>query len=323
MTPRAAREDETPVGARDGEPGDADESGLGAAFDEADKPTTAQDSPPESTPREAAFFDLDKTLLPGAALFPLAREMYRQGVFTNRDIARIAADQVMYRLSGKEDSERIRRARETTLAAVKGRPKSEVDEMGRLVVERELLPRFYPQAVELMSRHKRVGREVYISSSSPEDFLSILAEAFGVDGVIGTRAEVADGVYTGRLEGELCNRDEKARRVKELAEERGIDLLRSFAYSDSINDLPLLELVGNPVAMNPDIPLVRIARRNGWQVIDLRVSRRRTLLGSAVGATAAAAAAAGYGVGFAVGRTRARRRRLVDRVPLPPAIRSS
>jgi len=120
-----------------------------------------------------------------------------------------------------------------------------------------------------MNRHKRVGREVYISSSSPEDFLSILAEAFGVDGVIGTRAEVADGVYTGHLEGELCNRDEKARRVKELAEERGIDLLRSFAYSDSINDLPLLELVGNPVAMNPDIPLVRIARRNGWQVIDL------------------------------------------------------
>ncbi|HEY7283476.1 MAG TPA: HAD family hydrolase [Actinomycetota bacterium] len=270
-------------------------------------------------PREAAFFDLDKTLLPGAALFPLAREMYRQGVFTNRDIARIAADQLMYRLSGKEDAERIRRARETTLAAVKGRPTSEVEEMGRLVVERELLPRFYPQAVELMNRHKRAGREVYISSSSPEDFLSILAEEFGVDGVIGTRAEVADGLYTGHLEGELCSREEKARRVQELAEERGIELVRSFAYSDSINDLPLLELVGNPVAMNPDLRLVRIARRNGWQVIDLRVSRRRTLLGSAVGATAAAAAAAGYGVGFAVGRGRARRRRFVGRVPSLPA----
>ncbi len=279
---------------------------------------------PPGAPREAAFFDLDKTLLPGAALFPLAREMYRQGVFTNRDIARIAADQIMYRLSGKEDKERIRRARETTLAAVKGRPATEVEEMGRLVVERELLPRFYPQAVELMNRHKRAGREVYISSSSPEDFLSILAEEFGVDGVIGTRAEVADGVYTGHLEGELCNRDEKARRVQELAEERGIDLLRSFAYSDSINDLPLLELVGNPVAMNPDLHLVRVARRNGWQVIDLRVSRRRTLLGSAVGATAAAAAAAGYGVGYAVGRSRARRPRLVDRVPsLPAAVRRS
>jgi HAD superfamily hydrolase (TIGR01490 family) len=285
-----------------------------------DAPGTADiEAVPEvrpGSPREAAFFDLDKTLLPGAALFPLAREMYRQGVFTNGDIARIAADQLLYRLSGKEDKERIRRARETTLAAVKGRPKSEVDDMGRLVVERELLPRFYPQAVELLNRHKRAGREVYISSSSPEDFLSILAEAFDVDGVIGTRAEVVDGVYTGHLEGELCSREEKARRVRELAEERGIDLLRSWAYSDSINDLPLLELVGNPVAMNPDLPLVRVARRNGWQVIDLRVSRRRTLVGSAVGATAAAAAAGGYAAGYAVGRARFRRRRLVEVVPV-------
>ena len=271
----------------------------------------------EAFPREAAFFDLDKTLLPGAALFPLAREMYRQGVFTNRDIARIAADQILYRLSGKEDKERIRRARETTLAAVKGRPTEEVDAMGRLVVERELLPRFYPQAVEMMNRHKRAGREVYISSSSPEDFLSILAAEFGIDGVIGTRAEVRDGVYTGHLDGELCSREEKARRVKELADERGIDLQRSFAYSDSVNDLPLLELVGYPVAMNPDLPLIRAARRNGWQVIDLRVSRRRTLLGSAVGATAAAGAAAGYAAGYAVGRARYRRRRIIEVVPSP------
>jgi HAD superfamily hydrolase (TIGR01490 family) len=273
-------------------------------------------------PREGAFFDLDKTLLPGAALFPLAREMYRQGVFTNSDILRIASDQLAYRLSGKEDKERIRRARETTLAAVKNRPITEVEQMGRLVVHRELLPRFYPQAVELMNRHKRAGREVYISSSSPEDFLKILAEEFGVDGVIGTRAEVADGVYTGHLEGELCNREEKARRVKELADERGIDLLRSYAYSDSMNDLPLLELVGNPVAMNPDLRLSRIARQRGWQVIDLRLSRRRTLLGSAVGATAAAGAAAGYAAGFVVGRRRGRRRvGLVEKVPLPSAIK--
>ncbi|MFL5515628.1 MAG: HAD family hydrolase, partial [Gemmatimonadales bacterium] len=218
-------------------------------------------------------------------------------------------------ISCKEDAERIRRAREVTLAAVKDRPIEEVAAMGKLVVERELLPRFYPQAVELMNRHKRAGREVYISSSSPEDFLSILAAKFGVDGVIGTRAEVANGVYTGHLEGELCNREEKARRVQELAGERGIDLIRSWAYSDSINDLPLLELVGNPVAMNPDLQLTRVARRNGWQVIDLRVSRRRTLLGSAVGATAAAAAAGGYAAGFAVGRARVRRRRLIEVVP--------
>jgi HAD superfamily hydrolase (TIGR01490 family) len=286
------------------------------------KPAPKRAARPVAAPREAAFFDLDKTLLPGAALFPLAREMYRQGAFTNRDILRIASDQILYRLSGKEDKERMTRARETTLAAVKGRPTTEVEQMGRLVVERELLPRFYPQAVELMNRHKRAGREVYISSSSPEDFLSILAGEFQIDGVIGTRAEVADGVYTGHLDGELCNREEKARRVRELADQRGIDLLRSYAYSDSINDLPLLELVGNPVAMNPDLALLRAARQNGWQIIDLRVARRRTLVGSAVGATAAAAAAAGYAAGFAVGRApRRRRSRLVARVPIPAVAR--
>jgi HAD superfamily hydrolase (TIGR01490 family) len=286
------------------------------------KPAPKRAARPVAAPREAAFFDLDKTLLPGAALFPLAREMYRQGAFTNRDILRIASDQILYRLSGKEDKERMTRARETTLAAVKGRPTTEVEQMGRLVVERELLPRFYPQAVELMNRHKRAGREVYISSSSPEDFLSILAGEFQIDGVIGTRAEVADGVYTGHLDGELCNREEKARRVRELADQRGIDLLRSYAYSDSINDLPLLELVGNPVAMNPDLALLRAARQNGWQIIDLRVARRRTLVGSAVGATAAAAAAAGYAAGFAVGRApRRRRSRLVTRMPIPAVAR--
>jgi HAD superfamily hydrolase (TIGR01490 family) len=288
-----------------------------------ERPSSRKRAPRTATaPREAAFFDLDKTLLPGAALFPLAREMYRQGAFNNRDILRIASDQILYRLSGKEDKERMIRARETTLAAVKGRPTTEVERMGRLVVERELLPRFYPQAVELMNRHKRAGREVYISSSSPEDFLSILAAAFEIDGVIGTRAEVADGVYTGHLEGELCNREEKARRVRELADERRIDLMRSYAYSDSINDLPLLELVGNPVAMNPDLALLRTARQNGWQIIDLRVARRRTLVGSAVGATAAAAAAAGYAAGFAVGRaSRPRRSGFVSRMPIPVGAR--
>src|SRR6266511_1321239 len=227
-------------------------------------------------PREAAFFDLDKTLLPGAALFPLAREMYRQGASTTGDILRIASDQIAYRLSGKEDKERIRRAREVTLGAVKGQAQSEVVEMGRAVAERELIPRFYPQAVELMNRHKRAGREVYISSSSPEDFLAILSTELGMDGVIGTRAQVENGVYTGHLDGELCNREEKARRVAELADER---------------------------------------------VIDLRVARRRTLVGSAVGGVAAAAGAAGYAMGYAVGRAPQRRQHRWARrvaVTLPP-----
>jgi HAD superfamily hydrolase (TIGR01490 family) len=254
--------------------------------------------------REGAFFDLDKTLLPGAALWPLAREMYRQRVFTLRDIARMLRDQAFFRLTGAENMESAERARDASLQAVAGRAQSEIIDMGRHVAHEELMPRLYPQAVELINRHKRAGREVYICSASPEDYLQVLAALLDMDGVVGTRAEVVDGRYTGRILGELCHGEEKARRVRELAAERNIDLHRSFAYSDSMNDLPLLRLVGFPVAMNPDSGLRQTARREGWQRLDFRTARRRTLLASWAGGVAAAAGATGYVVGYLVGRSR-------------------
>jgi HAD superfamily hydrolase (TIGR01490 family) len=256
---------------------------------------------------EAAFFDLDKTLLPGSSLFPLAREAYRQRYFTLRDVARMATYQLRYQVVGSEIQGAMEQARAKTLEMIAGRPREEVIEFGRSVAMEELLPRLYPQAVELMLRHKRAGREVYIASSSPEDYLAILAEELGIDGVIGTRARVVDGKYTGELDGPMVHGPEKAERVGQLAKERGIDLDRSYAYSDSINDLPLLELVGNPVAMNPDHRLASIARRGGWQIIDFRVARRRTLIASAAGGGAAAVGAVAYAVGYAVGRRKGRR----------------
>src|SRR6266511_2531805 len=141
---------------------------------------------------EAAFFDLDKTLLPGSSLFPLAREMYRQRYFGLRDIWRLAADQVRYRMIGAEAQGPMERAREATLEVIRGRSRDEVIAFGRSVAREEILPRLYPQAVDLMSRHKRAGRAVYIASSSPQDYLELLAEELAIDGVIGTRAEVLD-----------------------------------------------------------------------------------------------------------------------------------
>jgi HAD superfamily hydrolase (TIGR01490 family) len=254
---------------------------------------------------EAAFFDLDKTLLPGSSLFPLAREMYRQRYFTLRDIARLGSDQLRYRAFGTEAEGPMERARAASLEAIRGRRQEEVIAVGRSVAREELLPRLYPQAVELLSRHKRAGREVYIASSSPEDYLALLAEELGIDGVIGTRAEVVDGRYTGELDGPMVHGPEKASRVAKLAADRGLDLTRCHAYSDSVNDLAMLELVGNPVAMNPDRRLLVIARKRGWQVLDYRTARRRTLLASAAGGTAAAAGAVGYALGYAFGRSHA------------------
>jgi HAD superfamily hydrolase (TIGR01490 family) len=270
-----------------------------------DAPDLSDGAPgPPPRQREAAFFDLDKTLLPGAALWPLAREMYRQNVFTLRDIARMLRDQAAFRLTGAENMGSAERARDASLQAVAGRARSEIIEMGRNVAHEELLPRLYPQAVELINRHKRAGREVYICSASPEDYLQVLATELDMDGVVGTRAEVIGGLFTGRILGDLCHGEEKARRVAELAMIRGIDLHRSFAYSDSMNDLPLLRLVGFPVAMNPDRELRQVARREGWQRLDFRTARRRTLVASWAGGVAAAAGATGYVVGYLVGRSR-------------------
>jgi HAD superfamily hydrolase (TIGR01490 family) len=254
--------------------------------------------------REAAFFDLDKTLLPGAALWPLAQELYREKILTARDIARMLRDQLRYRLTGSEHMGSAHRVRDASLEAVRGRSQTEINELGRHVALEELLPRLYPQAVELINRHKRAGREVYLCSASPEDYLRVLAKELDMDGVLGTRAEVVNGLYTGRILGELCHGAEKARRVAQLAAQRSINLKRSFAYSDSVNDLPMLELVGFPVAMNPDRSLHAIARREGWQRLDLRTARRRTLVASWAGGVAAAAGAVGYTVGYVVGRSR-------------------
>lgn len=254
---------------------------------------------------EGAFFDLDKTILPGSSLFPLAREMYRQRYFDLGDLGRLALDQVRFRVVGTEAEGPMERARAASLESIRGRRREDVLEVGRSVAREELVPRLYPQAVELMQRHKRAGREVYIASSSPEDYIALLADELAVDGVIGTKALVLDDRYTGDLDGPMVHGPEKAARVAALARERGIDLMRSFAYSDSVNDVPLLELVGNPVAMNPDRRLLMIARRRGWQVLDFRMARRRTLIASAAGAGGAAAAGAGYVAGYVTGRRRA------------------
>src|SRR6266542_4023289 len=124
---------------------------------------------------EAAFFDLDKTHLPGSSLFPLAREMYRQRYFGLRDIWRLAADQVRYRMIGAEAQGPMERAREATLEVIRGRARDEVIAFGRSVAREEILPRLYPQAVDVMSRHKRAGRAVYIASSSPQAYLELPA----------------------------------------------------------------------------------------------------------------------------------------------------
>jgi len=230
--------------------------------------------PPSLPPLVAAFFDLDRTLVPGSSLFPLALELRRRRCMTSRRLVRLAFDQVIFGIRG-EGNRSVSHVRDASLGAIRGWPRDWLLEVGRGVVEASVVPRVYPQGAFLVEGHRWAGREVYLATSAPEDYAMLISEALRMDGALGTRAEVARGLYTGKLLGPLNRAESKAERIAAYAAHRGIDLGRSFAYSDGISDVPMLEMVGNPIAVNPDRRLRELATRRGWPVLEFRRGSRR------------------------------------------------
>lgn len=254
--------------------------------------------------QRAAFFDLDKTLIPGSSLFLLARGMYARDYYRVRDLLRFGWRQAMFRLSG-ESEKGIDSSRDSTLDFVVGRPVQELQEMGREIVEERILPRVYEGITKVIDHHRAAGDLTFLCTASPVELAEIVAEGLDMTGALGTRAEVSpDGRYTGRLSPDgVLHGEAKAAAVVALADRLEIDLSESYAYSDSINDLPLLESVGHPIAVNPEIDLKRAAREMGWPVYELR-TRRPLLL---FGIPSAFAAAVLFGFGFSAGRWFGRR----------------
>jgi HAD superfamily hydrolase (TIGR01490 family) len=245
---------------------------------------------------EAAFFDLDKTIISKSSSLALTRPMYRAGMVSRSQLLRGAYAQLVYLLMGA-DEKRMDRAKEAMMALSKGWEQTAVEEIVRDVLINLIDPYVYQEALDLIALHKALGREVYVVSSSPEEVVKPLAEHFGVDGIIATRAEIVDGKYTGNLE-RYAYAAAKAEAIRELAEERGLDLAGSYAYSDSITDMPMLELVGHPVAVNPDRELRREAEKRGWQIRYFRrpVRLRRRIAGRVPQPSMPAAAVAGIAV---------------------------
>src|SRR4051794_22439907 len=213
---------------------------------------------------EAAFFDLDKTIISKSSSLALTRPLYRAGLVSRSQLLRGAYAQLVYLLMGA-DEKRMDRAKEAMMALSTGWEQTAVEEIVRDVLINLIDPYVYQEALDLIALHKALGREVYVVSSSPEEVVKPLAEHFGVAGVIATRAEIVDGKYTGQLE-RYAYAEGKADAIGELADQRGLDLSASFAYSDSFTDMPMLEAVGNPVAVNPDRDLRREAEKREWQI---------------------------------------------------------
>jgi HAD superfamily hydrolase (TIGR01490 family) len=235
---------------------------------------------------DAAFFDLDRTLMAGSSAFQFGRASYEAGLLSRRQLARDAWANVRFRLQGSTDqgTDALRERIYTSIAGQR------VVDLQRLMprVLAGILPRLYPRMLAEAYRHQDAGRPVYIVTAASQEMAELLAHVLTFDGGIGARSEVADGRYTGRPDGPFTYREGKAQAIRELAAERGYDLATSYAYSDSESDLPMLRAVGNPVAVNPDAPLARVAREEGWDVITFERLGRRLKTAAALGAMVAA-----------------------------------
>jgi HAD superfamily hydrolase (TIGR01490 family) len=227
---------------------------------------------------EAAFFDVDNTLMRGASLFHVARKMHQRGAFTLREAAGIAWKQFMFILRG-ENMDDVHAVRDSALVLAAGITVADIEALGEEVYDEMIESRIWPGAKALAEQHLRVGRKVWLVTATPIEVATVISTRLGLTGALGTVGEIRDGSYTGRLVGDILHGPAKAVAVREIADAEGLDLARCWAYSDSHNDVPLLSMVGHPVAINPDAKLRRHARENNWPVYDFRSGRRAATLG--------------------------------------------
>lgn len=259
--------------------------------------------------KRAAFFDLDKTLIPGSSLFLLARGMYDRDMFRVRDLMRWGWGHLMFRWRG-EQSKGMEKSRDSTLSFVTGRNQEELLEWGREIAGERILPLVYEDIVRVIEGHKERGDLTFLVTAAPIELAQFVANELKMDGAIATVSELdPEGYYTGRLVGSIMHGPEKAKAVAQLAEERGVDLAECAAYSDSVNDLPLLESVGYAHAVNPEGELRRIALRRGWPIHELRTRRRALLIGVPAGLGGVAVFGSGIALGAYLERKRAERSR--------------
>lgn len=213
---------------------------------------------------EAAFFDLDKTIVARSSPLALGRSFFKEGLISRSFLMKSLYAQLMFQLMGA-DEDKMERMRHEASKMTAGWEQEKVRSVVTEVLEEVMSPLIYSEALELMHDHRAAGRLVCIVSSSPEEVVEPLAKMLDVDRYIATKPKIVDGKYTGELDFYAYG-PHKATAIASLAEELGLDLEHSFAYSDSVTDLPMLEVVGNPVVVNPDKALRRLAAEKGWQV---------------------------------------------------------
>jgi len=271
--------------------------------------------------RPAAFFDLDKTIIAKSSTLAFGRPFYQSGLLNRRAVLRSAYAQFVFALAGA-DEDQMDRMRDYITAMCTGWDVAQIREIVNETLHDIIDPIVYDEAVERIQQHKSAGQDVVLVSSSGEEVVGPIGAMVGADYVLATRMVVSDdGKYTGEIERYVYG-PEKAEAVRELAAERGYDLAASYAYSDSITDLPLLEEVGHPTAVNPDRALRKIAVERGWPILTFangvplreRISGLRPPHATATLSVASAGVAAVGAAWYALHRRRTRERATTSQI---------
>ena len=252
--------------------------------------------PPPVDLTAAAFFDVDNTLVQGSSLVHFGRGLAARKYFRYSEVWKFLYAQAKFQLTGKENSDDVAEGRRKALSFIEGRTTTELSELGEEIYDEIIADKIWPGTLALAQMHLDAGQQVWLVTATPYELAEVIAQRLGFTGAMGTVAESVDGVFTGRLVGDILHGLGKAHAVRALAAREGLNLKRCTAYSDSINDVPMLSLVGTAVAVNPDSDLRDVARQRGWEIRDFRTARKAAKIGVpsalAIGAVGGAVAAA-------------------------------
>ena len=242
------------------------------------------------TSKRAAFFDVDNTLVRGSTLYFLGRGMYQRGFFTKADISRFVVANIRFHMTGTEKKDVIEKYQKAATDFIGGHAVEEIKKVGEEIYDEYVSPKLWQGTFEIAQSHLDKGEEVWLVTAAPQDMADIIAQRLGLTGALGSKACIENGIYTGALEGKLLHGIEKAFAIQKLAQQHSLNLEDCYAYSDSHNDIPLLQAVGHPCAINPDAILRIRALAEGWPIHDFRRARfLNRLLGPAVSRLAAVA----------------------------------
>lgn len=248
----------------------------------------------------AAFFDLDRTLIAGSSAFVFGRAAWHHGMMPTSELLSDAMKAITFRFTGASD-EKANAVRDRILLAIKGRRVEELMTLADDVIP-QLLDDVRKESQGFIQLHTEAGRDTYLVTASPIEIVQSLSEELEMTGAIATVAETVDGVYTGGLSEPFCYGPAKADAIAVVAEREGYDLAVCYAYSDSASDLPMLEAVGHPVAVNPDGPLEAVAHSRGWPIVEFSRTARKVIRTTTASVGAAGLAAATYALGRRHGR---------------------